>query len=75
MNMTTSIRIYQENEEVAKELVRTRELSKIVNEFLKQYRETKGVAFKGKDEMIQELMEALTKKEAQYEALKKEVVK
>ena len=60
---------------IAKELVRTRELSKILNEFLKQYRETKGVSFKGKEERIQELSEALTKKEAQYEALKKEVVK
>ena len=74
MNMTTSIRIYQENEGIAKELIRTRELSKIINEFLKQYGERKGVVYKGKDEEIKELKEALGKKEAQYEALKKEVI-
>ena len=74
MNMTTSVRIYQENEEIAKELIRTRELSKIINEFLKKYGERKGVMYKGKDDEIQELKEALMKKEAQYEALKKEVI-
>ena len=74
MNMTTSVRIYQENEGIAKELIRTRELSKIINEFLKQYREQEGIAYKGKDEEIMELKEALEKKEAQYEALKKEVI-
>ena len=74
MNMTTSVRIYQENEGIAKELIKTRELSKIINEFLRQYREKKGISFKGKDEEIEELKEALEKKEAQYEALKKEVI-
>lgn len=74
MNMTTSVRIYQENEGIAKELIKTRELSKIINEFLMQYKEKKGISFKGKDEEIEELKEALEKKEAQYEALKKEVI-
>ena len=74
MNMTTSVRIYQENEETAKELIKTRELSRIINEFLKQYSEQRGINFKGKDEEIAELKEALAKKEAQYEALKKEVI-
>ena len=55
-------------------MIRTRELSKIINEFLKQYREQKGIAYNGKDEEIRELKEALEKKEAQYEALKKEVI-
>ena len=74
MNMTTSVRIYQENEGIAKELIRTRELSKIINEFLRQYMEQKGITYKGKDEEITELKEALEKKEAQYEAFKKEVI-
>ena len=39
MDTTTSIRIYQENEEIAKELIRAKKLSRIINEFLKEYRE------------------------------------
>ena len=48
MNMTTSVRIYPENEGITKELIKTRELSKIINEFLGQYKEKKGYHSKAK---------------------------
>lgn len=72
--MTTSIGIYRGNEEIVRELIRTKELSRVINEFLKQYAETKGISTKSKDDEIAELKRAIAKKIEQYDALKKEVI-
>ena len=68
--MITGFHVEPENDSFVRELTRDRSLSRILNFLLKEYRESKG--WKPPEERINELEQALKKKEAQYEALKHE---
>lgn len=69
---TTSFKVDSDNIELVVEMAKTRELSKILNFLLREYAKDKG--FSSSFNKIQTLEDKLAKKDAQYEALKKEVL-
>lgn len=70
MHATTSFKVDEENIAIVQNLTHTRELSKVINYLLREYRERNG---KLPETIITELKDQLAKKEAQYEALKREI--
>ncbi|EQB66442.1 MAG: hypothetical protein AMDU2_EPLC00007G0083 [Thermoplasmatales archaeon E-plasma] len=72
MMTTTSFKVDSDNIELVVEMAKTRELSKILNFLLREYAKAQG--FTSSYNKIQALEDKLTKKDAQYEALKKEVL-
>ena len=73
MITTSSFHIDSDNIELVSDLSKDRELSKILNFLLREYAKDKG--FTSSQNKIQELEALIDKKDKQYEALKKEVVK
>ena len=71
MHATTSFKVDTENIAIVEDLTRTRELSKILNYLLKQYRSDKG--YLSAEKRIEELETRIKAKEQQYEALKSEI--
>ncbi|MEM3860550.1 MAG: hypothetical protein QW478_14335, partial [Candidatus Micrarchaeaceae archaeon] len=69
MMATTTFHVEEDNIEIVQELTKTRELSKIINFLLREYRKDKG--FISSKEKIAQLEKALKSKDEQYEALKK----
>lgn len=70
MHATTSFKVDGDNIAIVEDLTKTRELSKIINHLLRQYRDGNSIASK---ERIQQLEALLKAKDEQYEALKREI--
>jgi hypothetical protein len=68
MHTTTSFKVDEDNIQIVQDLTHTRELSKILNYLLKQYRTDKG--YVSSATKITELEARVKAKEQQYEALK-----
>ena len=71
MHTTTSFKVDADNIAIVEDLTHTRELSKILNYLLKQYKADKG--YISSEKRIAELESRVKAKEQQYEALKHEV--
>jgi recombinational DNA repair protein (RecF pathway) len=72
MHATTSFKVDEDNIALVQDLAKTRELSKIINHLLRQYRDGNSIASR---ERIQQLEALLKAKNEQYEALKREIAK
>jgi hypothetical protein len=70
MHATTSFKVDEDNIALVQDLTKTRELSKIINHLLRQYRDGNSIASR---ERIQQLEASLRAKNEQYEALKQEI--
>ncbi|MCL5989789.1 MAG: hypothetical protein M1166_05625 [Candidatus Thermoplasmatota archaeon] len=68
MHATTSFKVDEDNIPVVQDLLKTRELSSVINALLRQYRDKNTLT-----EQMKELSERLAKKTEQYEALKREI--
>lgn len=68
MHATTSFKVDEDNIPVVQDLLKTRELSSVINALLRQYRDRNTLT-----EQMKELSERLAKKTEQYEALKREI--
>lgn len=71
MHATTSFRVDENNIQLVQDLTHTRELSKILNFLLSQYKSDKG--YISSEKHIAELEARIKAKEQQYEALKSEI--
>ena len=72
MHTTTSFKVDEDNVGIVADLTHTRELSKILNHLLRQYRNDKG--YLSVEQRMKELEAKVKSKEQQYEALKHEVI-
>lgn len=70
MHATTSFKVEEDNIAIVQELSHTRELSKILNYLIREYRERNG---KLPEAIIADLKEQSAKKDEQYQALKREI--
>ena len=68
MHATTSFKVDEDNIPVVQDLIKTRELSSVLNALLRQYRDRNTLS-----DQIKELADRLVKKTEQYEALKREI--
>jgi thiamine monophosphate synthase len=68
MHATTSFKVDDDNIPAVQDLLKTRELSSVINALLRQYRDRNTLS-----DQIKELAERLAKKTEQYEALKREI--
>jgi len=68
MHATTSFKVDEDNIPVVQDLIKTRELSSVLNALLRQYRDRSTLS-----DQIKELAEKLAKKTSQYEALKNDI--
>jgi len=68
MHATTSFKVDEDNIPVVQDLLKTRELSSVLNALLRQYRDRSTLS-----DQIKELAEKLAKKTSQYEALKNDI--
>jgi hypothetical protein len=71
MHATTSFKIEEDNIGLVEDLSHTRELSKVLNYLLRQYRADKG--YISSEKRIAELEAKVKAKDQQYEALKGEI--
>ena len=70
MHATTSFKVDEDNLTLVQDLTHTRELSKIINYLLRQYKADRG--YVSTEKRIAELEAKVKAKEQQYEALKNE---
>ena len=68
MHATTSFKVDADNIAIVEDLTHTRELSKIINYLLKQYKDRSSY-----EQRISELEARIKAKDQQYEALKREI--
>jgi len=68
MHATTSFKVDEDNIPIVQDLLKTRELSSVLNALLRQYRDRNTLS-----DQIKELAEKLAKKTSQYEALKNDI--
>ena len=68
MHATTSFKVDDDNIPAVQDLLKTRELSSVINALLRQYRDRNTLS-----DQIKELAERLAKKTEQYEALNREI--
>ncbi len=68
MHATTSFKVDTDNIAIVEDLTHTRELSKIINHLLEQYKDHSSY-----EQRISELEARIKAKEQQYEALKREI--
>jgi len=68
MHATTSFKVDEDNISIVQDLIKTRELSSVLNALLRQYRDRSTLS-----DQIKELAEKLAKKTSQYEALKNDI--
>jgi flagellar biosynthesis regulator FlbT len=68
MHAATSFKVDEDNIPVVQDLIKTRELSSVLNALLRQYRDKNTLS-----DQIKELADRLVKKTEQYEALKREI--
>ena len=68
MHATTSFKVDEDNIPAVQDLVKTRELSSVINALLRQYRDKNTLT-----DQLKELADRLIKKTEQYEALKREI--
>lgn len=68
MHATTSFKVDDDNIPAVQDLLKTRELSAVINALLRQYRDRNTLS-----DQIKELADRLAKKTEQYEALKREI--
>jgi hypothetical protein len=68
MHATTSFKVDEDNIPIVQDLLKTRELSSVLNALLRQYRDRSTLS-----DQIKELAEKLAKKTSQYEALKNDI--
>ena len=68
MHATTSFKVDEDNIPTVQDLIKTRELSSVLNALLRQYRDKNTLS-----DQIKELADRLAKKTEQYEALKREI--
>ena len=71
MHATTSFKVDEDNLTLVQDLTHTRELSKIINYLLRQYKADRG--YISSEKRIAELEAKVKAKEQQYEALKSEI--
>lgn len=71
MHATTSFKVDMDNIAIVEDLTHTRELSKIINYLLQQYKADKG--YISTEKRIAELEAKIKAKDQQYEALKREI--
>jgi hypothetical protein len=71
MHATTSFKVDADNISLVEDLTKTRELSKILNYLLRQYKADRG--YISSEKRIVELETRIKAKEQQYEALKQEI--
>ncbi len=71
MHATTSFKVEADNIPIVEDLTHTRELSKIINYLLRQYKADKG--YISTEKRIAELEAKIKAKDQQYEALKREI--
>ncbi len=70
MHATTSFKVDDDNISIVQDLTKTRDLSRILNHLLRQYKDGNSIASR---ERIEDLETMLKKKDAQYDALKREI--
>ena len=68
MHATTSFKVDDDNIVIVQDLLKTRELSAVINALLRQYRDRNTLS-----DQLKELADRLAKKTEQYEALKREI--
>ena len=71
MHATTSFKVDEDNLTLVQDLTHTRELSKIINYLLRQYKADRG--YVSTEKRIAELEAKVKAKDQQYEALKSEI--